>query len=120
MGKTNDNKQETITTAGFKYTQRSDLGRFDEEGNYQCVRCGFKHTARECAEYRLVHANKELDKVIQFLHVSAFPSMSGESPVDTLIRGYKTVAHNLKITKPETHTEVTEMLRKGEEKDVGD
>lgn len=114
MGKTTGNEEETTTAAGVKYSRRSDVGRFDEEGNYQCVRCGFTHTVRECAEYRLVHANKELDKVAQFVHTSGVAGMSGETPVDSLIRGYKTVQNNLKIMKPEVHTEVTELLRKGE------
>jgi len=86
----------------------------DDETDYKCVRCGFTHTARECAEYRLVHANRELAKVAKFVHMSGVAGMSGETPVDSLIRGYKTVSHNLKIMKPEIHTEVTEQLKKEE------
>ena len=89
MVKTTDDEQETLTTAGIKYSRRSDVGRFDEEGNYECVRCGWTHTTTECAEYRLVHANKELEKVAKFIHTHIGTGHEGESPVDTFIRGYK-------------------------------
>jgi len=112
MGKTEDTNKET-TSANLRFTE-TEIARFDKDGNFKCVRCGWTHTTTECAELRLVHANLELEKVHKFIHMNGVAGMSGETPVDTLIRGYKTVRHNLKIMKPEIHTEVTEELRKGE------
>ncbi len=112
MGKTVGNEEET-TTAAVKYSRRSDVGRFDEEGNYQCVRCGFKHTVRECAEYRLVHANKELDKVARFVHVAIGPGREGDTPVDALIRGFGKLSAawiESQRAKGES-TEVTELMK---------
>jgi len=111
MVKTTDDEPETLTTAGIKYSRRSDVGRFDEEGNYECVRCGWTHTLQECLEYRVAMGNKELEKVARFVHVTPMHGNEGESPVDTLIRGYKTVAHNLKIMKPTDEAEVTDMMK---------
>jgi len=95
------NEEETLTTAGIKYSRRSDVGRFDEEGNYECVRCGWTHSVRECAEYRLALANKEMEKVHKFLHTEMLSGADGESPVDTLLRWYKIRAG----------TEVTDLMK---------
>ncbi len=105
---------ETTTTAEIKYSQRSgEIGRFDAEGNYECVRCGFTHTTTECAEYRLVHANKELEKVNQFVHMSIGTGLEGESPVDTFIRGYRRLYASWKKVREARgeSTEVTELLK---------
>ncbi len=106
MGKTTDDEQPSVSV--------SEILLIDADGNVKCVRCGWTHTTTNCAEYRLVHANQELEKVAKFIHTSGVAGMSGETPVDSLIRGYKTVQHNLKIMKPGVHTEVTDLLRKGE------
>jgi len=74
----------------------------DEEGNYECVRCGWTHTVKECVELRLVHANRELEKVNQFVQMIAAAGHEGETPVDTLIRAYR---------KHADQTEVTELLK---------
>ncbi|MFQ5539215.1 MAG: hypothetical protein ACE5FB_02355 [Candidatus Binatia bacterium] len=87
---------------------QTEIMRLDEFGNFKCVRCGWNHSLAECAEYRLAHANRELDKVTKFLHTESLPGSEGESPVDTLLRWYKI----------RTGTEVTDMMRK-EEDDVG-
>ena len=107
MVKTTDDEPETLTAANLRYTEE-EIARFDAEGNFKCVRCGWTHTTTECAELRLVHANRELEKVAKFVHMSIGIGNEGETPVDILIRGYQTVRHNLKIMKG---TEVTEMLK---------
>ncbi len=86
---------------------------FDAIGNFKCSRCGWTHTLAECAEYRLVLANKELEKVDKFVHTHIGQGQAGESPIDTLIRGYKTVYASWETSqraKGES-TEVTEMLK---------
>jgi len=70
------------------------------------------HTLAECAEYRLVLANRELEKVIKFVKHDIGRGETGESPVDTLLRGFR----RLRASWIETRrmagesTEVTEML----------
>jgi len=110
MVKTEDNNKETLTTAGLRY-ETEEIVSIDKEGNIECRRCGWTHTLQECLEYRVAMGNKELEKVARFVHVTPMHGNEGESPVDTLIRGYKTVAHNLKIMKPGEHTEVTDMMK---------
>ncbi len=81
-------EEETVTVANLRYSEK-EIATFDKEGNFKCVRCGFTHTTTECAEYRLVHANRELEKVTKFVHMSIGSVSEGESPVDTFIRGYQ-------------------------------
>ncbi len=92
MVKTTDDEQETSREAlipNLKLPTTEEIARFDAEGNFKCVRCGWTHTTTECAELRLVHANLELEKVHKFIHTHIGTGHEGESPVDTFIRGYK-------------------------------
>jgi len=93
MVKTTDDEKPSVSV--------SEILLIDADGNVKCVRCGWTHTTTECAEYRLVHANRELEKVTKFLHTEMLSGADGESPVDTLLRWYKIRAG----------TEVTEMLK---------
>jgi len=113
MGKTTDDEPETLTTAGIKYSQRSDVGRFDAEGNYECVRCGWTHTLQECLEYRVATGNKELEKVARFVHMSIGTGHEGESPVDTFIRGYKRLYASWTKSRQARgeSTEVTDLMK---------
>jgi len=113
MVKTTGDEKETLTAAGIKYSQRSDVGRFDAEGNYECVRCGWTHTTTECAEYRLVHANKELEKVDRFVLTNIGTGHEGESPVDTFIRGYKRLYASWTESRQARgeSTEVTDLMK---------
>lgn len=104
-----DKTTETAREALIPGTEREIIS-FDSKGNFKCSRCGWTHSTTECAEYRLVQANLELEKVAKFVHMSVGSGQEGESPVDTLIRGYQIVLHNLKIMKPGEHAEVTEMM----------
>lgn len=100
MVKTEDNNKETLTAANLRFSEE-EIARFDKDGNFKCVRCGWTHTTTECAELRLVHANRELEKIHRFLHAELLSSVEGESPVDTLLRWYKIRAG----------TEVTDMMK---------
>ena len=101
MVKTTDDEQETMTEGFVKYQNLKEVLLVDEDGNIKCVRCGWTHTTTNCAEYRLVHANRELEKVTRFLHAEVLSSVEGESPVDTLLRWYKIRAG----------TEVTDLMK---------
>jgi len=96
-----EQEKETLTAANLRYTEE-EIARFDAEGNFKCVRCGWTHTTTECAELRLVHAQRELEKVNKFVHMIT-TGHEGETPVDTLIR----VCQKLHSD----HTEVTEMMK---------
>lgn len=103
--------KETFRNLLIPDTEREIIS-FDAIGNFKCSRCGWTHTLAECAEYRLVMANKELEKVAKFVHLSIGTGHAGESPVDTLLRGFQ----RLRASWIETRrgagesTEVTEML----------
>jgi len=88
MVKTEDDAKETVTSANLRYTEK-EIASFDAVGNFKCSRCGWTHTLAECAEYRLVLANRELEKVTKFIHTHIGTGHEGETPVDTFIRGYK-------------------------------
>ncbi len=102
MVKTEDSNKETYRNARVLLIPEEEIARFDAEGNFKCVRCGWTHTTTECAELRLVHANQELEKVDKFVHMIT-TGHEGETPVDTLIR----VCQKLHSD----HTEVTEMMK---------
>ncbi len=103
MVKTEDSNKETFRNLLIPDTEKEIIS-FDAVGNFKCSRCGFTHTTTECAEYRLVHANRELEKVNQFVQMIA-AGCEGETPVDTLIRAYQ------KLHADQTQTEVTELLK---------
>jgi hypothetical protein len=105
-------EKETVTVANLRYTEK-EIATFDAQGNFKCVRCGFTHTTTECAEYRLVHANRELEKVTKFVHMSIGTGHEGESPVDTFIRGYKRLYASWTKSREARgeSTEVTDMMK---------
>jgi len=117
MVKTTDDEPETSRGAlippnlNLMHTEEEIIS-FDAIGNFKCSRCGWTHTLAECAEYRLVLANRELEKVIKFVKHDIGRGETGESPVDTLLRGFR----RLRASWIETRrmagesTEVTEML----------
>jgi len=113
MVKTEDNNQETLTTAGIKYQNYQEVVSVDADGNIKCRRCGWTHTTTECAEYRLANANRELEKVVKFVHMSIGSGPEGESPVDTFIRGYQRLYASWKKAREARgeSTEVTEMMK---------
>jgi len=112
MVKTEDNNKETLTSANLRFSEE-EIARFDKDGNFKCVRCGWTHTTTECAELRLVHANLELEKAMKFVHMSIGSGPEGESPVDTLIRGYQRLYASWKKSREARgeSTEVTEMMK---------
>jgi len=112
MGKTTDDEKETVTAANLRYTEE-EIVRFDKDGNFKCVRCGWTHTTTECAELRLVHANLELEKVMKFVHMSIGTGHEHESPVDILIRGYKRLYDSWKKSREARgeDTEVTDLMK---------
>ncbi len=112
MVKTTGDEKETVTSANLRFTNE-EIARLDKDGNFKCLRCGWTHTTTECAELRLVHAQRELEKVHKFVHTHIGQGQEGESPIDTLIRGYKRVYASWETSqraKGES-TEVTEMLK---------
>ena len=102
----------TATAANLRFTNE-EIARLDKDGNYKCLRCGWTHTTTECAELRLVHANLELEKAMKFVHMSIGSGPEGESPVDTLIRGYQRLYASWKKSREARgeSTEVTEMMK---------
>lgn len=105
MVKTEDSNKETLTTAGLRY-ETEGIVSVDTKGNVKCSRCGWTHTIKECAEYRLAHSDRELEKINRFLYTgSCVEAIVGETPVDTLLRGYR------KLHADQTHAEVTELLK---------
>jgi hypothetical protein len=104
MVKTKDNDKdqpESFRNLLIPDTEREIIS-FDAIGNFKCSRCGWTHTLAECAEYRLVLANKELEKITKFVHMCV-EAIEGESPVDTLLRSYRKLHSE--------HTEVTELMK---------
>lgn len=99
MVKTTDDEPETSREAlipNLKLrTTETEIISFDAIGNFKCSRCGWTHTLAECAEYRLVLANKELEKVNRFVYTaSVVEAIKGETTVDTLLRGYRKLLHS--------------------------
>ena len=115
MVKTEDDSKETFRNLLIPDTEQEIIS-FDAVGNFKCSRCGWTHTLAECAEYRLVLANKELEKVTKFVkhEHNTLPGETGESPVDTLLWHFR----RLRASWIEARrmagesTDVTEMLRR--------
>ena len=84
MVKTTDDEKETSRGALIPETTKEIIS-FDAIGNFKCSRCGWTHTLAECAEYRLVMANKELEKVAKFVHLSIGTGHAGESGPDGVL-----------------------------------
>ena len=104
MVKTKGNEKETVTAANLRFTNE-EIARLDKDGNWKCLRCGWTHTTTECAELRLAHANRELEKINRFVYTgSVVEAIKGETPVDTLLRGYRKLLHS-------DHTEAAEMMK---------
>jgi hypothetical protein len=85
----------------------------DPEGNIKCLRCAWTHTTTECAEYRLANAQRELEKITKFVHMSIGTGYEGESPVDTFIRGYQRLYaswQSARAARGES-TEVTDLMK---------
>jgi hypothetical protein len=101
-----------VTVANLRFTEK-EIATFDKDGNYKCVRCGFTHTTTECAEYRLVHANRELEKVTKFVHTSMGSVNEGETPVDAFIRGYQRLYASWKKSREARgdSAEVTDLMK---------
>ena len=108
MVKTTDDEPETsrealIPNLDLMHTEKEIL-RFDAIGNFKCSRCGWTHTLAECAEYRLVLANRELEKITKFLAQTVWlEKIEGETPVDTLLRQFQKLHSD--------HVEATELMK---------
>jgi len=118
MVKTTDDEKETsrealIPNLNLLHDTEKEVISFDAVGNFKCSRCGWTHTLAECAEYRLVLANRELDKVTKFVEYDIGRGETGESPVDTLLRGFRRLRASWIEARREAgeHTEVTELLK---------
>jgi len=117
MGKTTGDETETsrealIPNLNLQHTEK-EIVSFDAIGNFRCSRCGWTHTLAECAEYRLALANRELEKLDKFVLTNIGTGHEGESPVDTLLRGFKRLRASWIEARREAgeHTEVTKLLQ---------
>ena len=119
MVKTDDNQMETAREALIPGTENQtkewEQFRIDPQGNFECKRCGWTHTTTECAEYRLVNAQRELEKVTKFVHMSIGTGLKGETPVDTFIRGYRRLYDSWKKDREAygrgESTEITDLMK---------